>query len=167
VAFSTKYLNDDEHVILDLHPHWWTFVKPSLAIVISFIAWIKSHGIAEATAGSARKLIETSALWLTLAALLFTVLWLAKVALKWSRTHFVLTSQRVIFRSGVIARVGIEIPLYRVNNINFHQSIFERMIGAGDLLIESGGEDGMQVFDNVRDPEQVQSFIQRAMHNAS
>ena len=167
MAFSTKYLNDDEHVILDLHPHWWTFVKPSLAIVISFIAWIKSHDIAEAMAGSARKLIETSALWLTLAALLFTVLWLAKVALKWSRTHFVLTSQRVIFRSGVIARVGIEIPLYRVNNINFHQSIFERMIGAGDLLIESGGEDGMQVFDNVRDPEQVQSFIQRAMHNAS
>jgi uncharacterized membrane protein YdbT with pleckstrin-like domain len=79
----------------------------------------------------------------------------------------VLTSQRVIFRTGVIARVGIEIPLYRVNNINFHQSIFERMIGAGDLLIESGGEEGMQVFDNVRDPEQVQSFIQRAMHNAS
>ena len=167
MAFSTKYLNDDEHVILDLHPHWWTFVKPSLAIVVSFVAWIKIHDIAEAMAGSARKLIETSALWLTLAALLFTVLWLAKVALKWSRTHFVLTSQRVIFRSGVIARVGIEIPLYRVNNINFHQSIFERMIGAGDLLIESGGEDGMQVFDNVRDPEQVQSFIQRAMHNAS
>jgi hypothetical protein len=167
MAFSTKYLNDDEHVILDLHPHWWTFVKPSLAIVISFVAWIKSHDIAEAPAGSAQKLIETSALWLTLAALLFTLLWLAKVALKWSRTHFVLTSQRVIFRSGVIARVGIEIPLYRVNNINFHQSIFERMIGAGDLLIESGGEDGMQVFDNVRDPEQVQSFIQRAMHNAS
>ena len=167
MAFSTKYLNDDEHVILDLHPHWWTFVKPSLAIVVSFVAWIKSHGIAGASAGSARKLIETSALWLSLAALLLTVLWLAKVALAWSRTHFVLTNQRVIFRSGVIARTGIEIPLYRVNNINFHQSIFERMIGAGDLLIESGGEDGLQVFDNVRDPEQVQSFIQRAMHNAS
>ena len=167
MAFSTKYLNDDEHVILDLHPHWWTFVKPSLAIVVSFVAWIKSHDIAEAAAGSARKLIETSALWLSLAALLLTVLWLAKVALKWSRTHFVLTSQRVIFRSGVIARTGIEIPLYRVNNINFHQSIFERMIGAGDLLIESGGEDGMEVFDNIRDPEQVQSFVQRAMHNAS
>ena len=167
MAFSTKYLNDDEHVILDLHPHWWTFVKPSLAIVASIVAWIKSHDIAEAAAGSARKLIETSALWLSLAALLLTVLWLVKVALTWSRTHFVLTNQRVVFRAGVIARTGIEIPLYRVNNINFHQSIFERMIGAGDLLIESGGEDGMQVFDNVRDPEQVQSFIQRAMHNAS
>lgn len=167
MAFSTKYLNDDEHVILDLHPHWWTFVKPSLAIVVSFVAWIKSYDIAGATAGSARKLIETSALWLTLATLLLTVLWLVKVALTWSRTHFVLTSQRVIFRAGVIARTGIEIPLDRVNNINFHQSIFERMIGAGDLLIESGGDDGLSVFDNIRDPEQVQSFIQRAVHNAS
>jgi len=167
MAFSTKYLNDDEHVILDLHPHWWTFVKPSLAIVVSFVAWIKSYDIAGASAGSARKLIETSALWLSLGALLLTVLWLVKVALTWSRTHFVLTNQRVIFRAGVIARTGIEIPLYRVNNINFYQSIFERMIGAGDLMIESGGEEGMQVFDNVRDPEQVQSFIQRAMHNAS
>ena len=167
MAFSTKYLNDDEHVILDLHPHWWTFVKPSLAIVASIVAWIKSHDIAEAAAGSARKLIETSALWLSLGALLLTVLWLVKVALTWSRTHFVLTNQRVIFRAGVIARTGIEIPLYRVNSINFHQSIFERMIGAGDLLVESGGEDGMEVFDNIRDPEQVQSFIQRAMHNAS
>lgn len=166
MAFSTKYLNDDEHVILDLHPHWWTFVKPSLAIVISLVSWIKSYDIADPTAGNARKLIETSALWLTLSALLVAILWLAKTALTWSRTHFVLTSQRVIFRAGVIARTGIEIPLYRVNNINFHQSIFERMIDAGDLLIESGGEDGLSIFDNIRDPEQVQSFIQRAVHNA-
>ena len=97
MAFSTKYLNDDEHVILDLHPHWWTFVKPSLAIVVSFVAWIKSHDIAEVAAGNARKLMETSALWLTLAALLLSVLWLAKVALTCSRTHFVHTNQRVIF----------------------------------------------------------------------
>jgi len=167
MAFSTKYLNDDEHVILDLHPHWWTFVKPGLVIVVSLVAWIKSHDIAGETAGNAQKLVESSALWLTLGALLVAILWLAKIALTWSRTHFVLTNQRVIFRSGVIARTGIEIPLYRVNNINFYQSIFERIIGAGDLLIESGGEDGMEVFDNIRDPEQVQSFIQRAMHNAS
>jgi uncharacterized membrane protein YdbT with pleckstrin-like domain len=113
------------------------------------------------------RLLETVCLRAVQAAVVVAIIRLLLRALKWSRTHFVLTSQRVIFRTGVIARVGIEIPLYRVNNINFHQSIFERMIGAGDLLIESGGEEGMQVFDNVRDPEQVQSFIQRAMHNAS
>ncbi len=167
MAFSTKYLNDDEHVILDLHPHWWTFVEPSISLITLLVLWLKSYDIAEAQSSNGMRLLETVCVRAIEVLVVVGVVRLGVRALKWSRTHFVLTNQRVIFRSGVIARVGIEIPLYRVNNINFHQSIFERLIGAGDLLIESGGEDGMEVFDNIRDPEQVQSYIQRAMHNAS
>ena len=167
MAFSTKYLNDDEHVILDLHPHWWTFVEPSISLVVLLIGWLKSYEISDEQSSKAMRLLETVCVRAIQAAVIIAVIRLLSRALKWRRTHFVLTSQRVIFRSGVIARTGVEIPLYRVNNINFHQSIFERMIGAGDLLIESGGEDGLSVFDNIRDPEQVQSFIQRAVHNAS
>ena len=167
MAFSTKYLNDDEHVILDLHPHWWTFVEPSISLVVLLIGWLKSYEISDEQSSKAIRLLETVCVRAVQAAVIIAAIRLLSRALKWRRTHFVLTSQRVIFRSGVIARTGVEIPLYRVNNINFHQSIFERMIGAGDLLIESGGEDGLSVFDNIRDPEQVQSFIQRAVHNAS
>ncbi len=167
MAFSTKFLNDDEHVILDLHPHWWTFVEPTLSLVALLIAWFKSYDISDAQSSSAMRLLETGCVRALQVALIITVIRLLSRALKWSKTHFVLTNQRVIFRAGVIARTGIEIPLYRINNINFHQSIVERMIGAGDLLIESGGEDGMEVFDNIRDPEQVQSIIQRAIHSAS
>ena len=167
MAFSTKYLNDDEHVILDLHPHWWTFVEPSISLVVLLIGWLKSYEISGEQSSKAMGLLETVSVRAVQAAVIIAAIRLLSRALKWRRTHFVPTSQRVIFRSGVIARTGVEIPLYRVNNINFHQSIFERMIGAGDLLIESGGEDGLSVFDNIRDPEQVQSFIQRAVHNAS
>jgi uncharacterized membrane protein YdbT with pleckstrin-like domain len=167
MAFSTKYLNDDEHVILDLHPHWWTFVEPSISLIILLIAWLKSYDISDDQSSKAMRLLETVCVRAIQVAVLIAVMRLLSRTSRWSRTHFVLTNQRVVFRSGVIARMGVEIPLYRVNSINFHQSIFERMIGAGDLLIESGGEDGMEVFDNIRDPEQVQSFIQRAMHNAS
>src|SRR4029077_19174297 len=55
------------------------------------------------------------------------------------------------------------IPLERVNNVNFHQGIFERMLGAGDLLIESGGEDGQQRFTDIRRPAQVQNLIHAQM----
>ncbi|HWM19700.1 MAG TPA: PH domain-containing protein, partial [Ilumatobacteraceae bacterium] len=58
---------------------------------------------------------------------------------------------------------GIEIPLERVNNVLFSQSIFERIIGAGDLLIESGGEDGKQRFTDIRGPERVQNLIHAQM----
>jgi len=46
-------------------------------------------------------------------------------------------TDRLIFRSGVLSKHGREIPLERVNDISFNASLFERMIGAGDLVIES------------------------------
>ena len=57
----------------------------------------------------------------------------------------------------------MEIPLERINNINFHQRIFERIIGAGDLEIQSAGEQGTTMFDNVRHPDGVQQEIYRQM----
>jgi uncharacterized membrane protein YdbT with pleckstrin-like domain len=53
----------------------------------------------------------------------------------------------------------VEIPLERVNNVNFTQSVVERMLGVGDLLIESGGKDGQQKFTDIAQPERVQNII--------
>ena len=78
-------------------------------------------------------------------------------------TYFVVTSRRVIYRTGVIAKRGVEIPLERVNNINFHQRIIDRIIGAGDLDIESAGKDGQSHFDFIRHPDGVQHEIYRQM----
>ena len=82
--------------------------------------------------------------YIALVAIVLSAIWLIVRYLKWVTTNFVITNDRIIFRQGVIAKSGIEIPLDRVNNVNFNQSIFERMLGAGDLLIESGGEDGQR-----------------------
>ena len=46
-----------------------------------------------------------------------------------------------------------------MNNVNFNQSVFERLLGAGDLLIESGGEDGQQRFTDIRHPDKVQNLV--------
>ena len=92
-----------------------------------------------------------------------TGLWTVHRYLKWATTNFVITSDRVIYRSGIIAKSGIEIPLERVNNVSFSQGIFERVIDAGDLLIESGGEDGKQRFTDIRGPERVQNLIHAQM----
>ena len=81
----------------------------------------------------------------------------------WVTTYFVVTTDRVIFRTGVISRRGIEIPLGRVNNVLFNQSLLERLIGAGDSLIESGGESGQQTFTDVRSPDRVQNSIHAAI----
>ena len=89
--------------------------------------------------------------------------WAGLTYLEWVTTNFVITTDRLIYRHGVLAKHGIEIPLDRVNTVFFSQSILERMVGSGDLVIESAGEMGRQNFSNVRKPSAVQNEIYKQM----
>ena len=86
-------------------------------------------------------------------------LWALFRLINWRSVEFVVTTDRVIYRSGVFAKRGIEIPLARVNNVNFSQGILERIVGAGNLMIESGGEQGQSHFTDVHEPQKVQRII--------
>ncbi len=92
---------------------------------------------------------------------LAALVWFGVMYLRWTTTNFVVTSERVISRSGIVAKQGIEIPLDRINTVFFNQSLFERVIGAGDLGIESAGEGGRQTFTDIRRPNLVQNEIYR------
>ena len=65
----------------------------------------------------------------------------------------------MISRKGVVAKNGIEIPLDRINTVFFEQTATERLLGAGNLGIESAGEGGRQTFTNIRKPNLVQAEI--------
>ena len=96
---------------------------------------------------------------------LVTLAWFVERYIRWISTHFVLTSDRVIYRSGVIGKRGIEIPLERINTIFFQQRIFERVLGLGDLEIESASKDGAQRFDDIKNPSAVQNEIYQQMES--
>ena len=156
MGISQKYFNHDEVLVLDLHPHWWRFVKPSLVLLAAVAAIAYNDEIPN-------EFLKDLALIVAQVITALSVVNLAVQALKWYRTHFVLTSQRVIFQSGVIARKRVEISLHKINLVTFHQSVFERLINAGDIIIESGAEDGMETFNDVQDPQQVQALIHQWM----
>jgi uncharacterized membrane protein YdbT with pleckstrin-like domain len=153
VPFPAKLLNDHEEIALDLHPHWWFFAPPLAALIGSVILG--------ALIG-----FGTDISWLQVPAgvlILGCLVWFGLRYARWVTTNFVVTSDRLIYRHGVIAKHGIEIPLERVNTVFFRQSIFERMVGSGDLVIESAGEMGRQAFSNVRNPSAVQNVVYRQM----
>lgn len=152
MGFSMKHFTHDEVLVLDLHPHWWRFVKPVVTIFVMLAALANTHRIPY-------EFLRNLALIIAQVLSVLAVLNLALQTLKWYRTHFVLTSQRVIFQSGVIGRKRVEISLHKINLINFHQSVFERLINAGDIIIESGAEDGIETFSDVGDPQNVQAYI--------
>ena len=149
MPFPRKLLNEGEDVVVDLHPHWWFFVGPSLAFAGSVALGIV---IATFTQNDVVAL-------LAIALMALTALWWVGRYIRWRTTNFVVTTDRVVWRTGVLSKHGREIPLDRLNDIAFHQSLFERIIGAGDLMIESAGETGQQHFTDVSKPARVQNVI--------
>jgi uncharacterized membrane protein YdbT with pleckstrin-like domain len=150
VPFPRKLLNDGEDVVLDLHPHWWFFAPPLIALVASIVL----GGL----------VLTTDITWLEIPVgvlVLGLLLWFGVRYARWITTNFVVTTDRLIYRHGVLAKHGIEIPLDRVNTVFFRQSIFERIVRSGDLVIESASETGRQAFSNVRSPSAVQNEIYR------
>jgi uncharacterized membrane protein YdbT with pleckstrin-like domain len=147
-------LNDGEEIALDLRPHWWYFSKHILTAIPLILLLVLAFKINN----------EVSWWFWGLVALVWAG-WLGLQYLNWTFTHFVVTNSRVIFRTGVLGKHGVEIPMDRIANINFNQSMWERVIGAGDLEIESAGRDGQSKFDDVWHPDAVQQEIYRMMEH--
>src|SRR6476620_2359655 len=158
MPYPKHLINEGETVALDLRPHWWFFSRHILTGIPLFIIVIVV--LSNTDSGSFG---GDSLRWIVGILFLVWAVWLGFKYLDWSRTYFVVTSDRVIYRTGVVSRHGAEIPLERFNNINYNQRLFERMIGAGNLEIQSAGEQGTSSFDFVRHPDGVQQEIYRQM----
>jgi uncharacterized membrane protein YdbT with pleckstrin-like domain len=149
MGFPRDLLADHEEIVFDLKPHW-VAVVPSVLWTVVAIAIVVAATILSAGTAVLIALGVAVLLWLFLAVPPFVT---------WQFTHFVLTTDRLITRSGVFAKHSKEIPLERINDVAFSQSVLDRILGAGDLLIESAGERGQGRISNVRSPERVQLMI--------
>ena len=158
VAYPKKHLNDNESVVLDLNPHWRIFLGPfallviALALVSAVVFWLKPDNQALEIASAVPAILALA--W-------FVWRWIV-----WRSTHFVLTTDRVIYRSGVVSKQGQNIPLERITNVAFSQTVVERMLRVGDLRIESAGETGNQAFSDVLNPSIVENRIYSEIEKA-
>jgi uncharacterized membrane protein YdbT with pleckstrin-like domain len=157
MAFPKKYLNDGEEIILDLRPHWFFLFGPGVALVgaLALAIWVSQSIDSD--------WVLFPALGLAVVALLFFLVRYAQ----WLTTDFVLTTDRLIYRKGVLSRQGREIPLERVNDVSFVQTLFQRILRAGDLLVESAGERGQSQYGHFSRPQDIQNEIHRAIEAAA
>jgi membrane protein YdbS with pleckstrin-like domain len=148
MAFPRKLLIPGEELVLDLRPHPVALALPVLvvlaelavaiwlAVTFDFSAWI----------------------WLVLFVVVFVLYPLRKL-IDWLTSNFAVTTERVIHRQGWIAKRSMEIPLEAINDVRFEQGIWDRIVGAGTLLISSASEFGTNSFTHIRHPEEVQKTI--------
>jgi uncharacterized membrane protein YdbT with pleckstrin-like domain len=159
MGFPRRLLGENEEILFEKRPHWVALVIPIFWAVVILAAAIFAL----------TKVDDPGWLrWVIIGAAVIGLLILSiGPFLKRFFTLFVLTTDRIITRSGVIAKNSKEIPLESINDITFNQSILERMVGAGDLLIESAGERGQNRITNVRDPEGTQLEVYKASEENS
>ncbi len=159
MGISESHLHRDEKIVLDLHPHWVMLAKAVFAVIIS-----TGVGIFLLTRGGDSTL-ESVLFWVGALLIVVSLGYFAQRWITWYSTNFVVTTDRCIYRSGIVAKRGIEIPLERINTIFFEQGFVDRMVGAGSLVIESAGEMGRQEFEDVRDPVHVQNVLYQEMED--
>src|SRR5918992_5733564 len=150
MAFPTRLLVEGEELVLDLRPHWVALIMPAIATVLTLAAMIVLYETFE------EGILDTI---VGIAGTLFLLAYPVRRLVDWLTSHFVVTSDRIIHRRGFIAKYSMEVPLEAINDVRFEQGILDRIIGAGTLVVQSASEAGRQVFDDIRDPEEVQKTI--------
>jgi len=149
MAFPRRLLIEGEELVMDLRPHPVALALPAIATVLTLGVGIWLMTIADGVW-----------VWVALAA---TALVLIAYPLRrltdWLTSHFVVTSDRIIHRQGLIAKSSMEIPLEAINDVRFEQGVFDRLVGAGTLVVQSASEAGREEFAHIRKPEDVQKTI--------
>jgi uncharacterized membrane protein YdbT with pleckstrin-like domain len=148
MPFPKKLLIEGENLILDLRPHP---IQLALPVLYTIVVTVAAGFLANWIGGP---WWVWPAVWI-LAVLVYPVPRL----IRWLTSNFAVTSERVIHRQGWIAKRSMEIPLEAINDVRFEQGIFDRVVGAGTLLISSASEFGTNSFDDIRHPEEVQKTI--------
>ena len=143
-----KYLLPHEHQVITVRKHPAILLKPILVVLLGLvIAAVISTTIARNQPG------VVGFVWIAWAVLL---LWLVFAVIQWSVDYFIVTSRRMLLATGVITRKVAMMPLVKVTDMSFQRSTLGRLLGYGEFILESAGQDqALRVVDHLPYPEQL------------
>lgn len=146
-------LQSGEKVIYQGHPSW-------RAILGYYLAGI---GIAVAV-GFVVKLAEDTTTGVIVAAAIIGITVLAGL-IKRIATVYTITDRRLNIKRGIVARKVQETRIQRVQNVNFSQGVYERIMQVGNVEFTTAGtEESNFVFAGVSQPEQVVQKVDKVTH---
>lgn len=161
MGYPENVLTEGEQVVIHKHPHWKMLILPAFLFLLvvaagAFLAALSSKEQWHLIAWAAIVVVGVVVIvWLTF-----------KPLLRWKTTHFIVTTNRVMAREGVLNRTGLDIPLSRINSVRFEHGLIDRMWGAGTLIIESASDDPLE-FDDIPQVEYVHSLLYKEVNDDS
>ena len=147
-ASVNRYLLPHERQVITVHQHPAILIKPIFWVLIglALAGWL-SNSVAR---GNGTIILIIWVLW----AIVF--LYLAVKVFEWSVTYFVVTSQRFVLTTGIVTRKVNMMPLAKVTDMTFQRSPMGRLLGFGEFILESAGQDqALTNVDYLPYPEQL------------
>ncbi|GIH93113.1 membrane protein [Planobispora siamensis] len=129
-----RYLLPHEHQVIMVRRHPAVLLRPVAEVFGGLIiAGLLSTWLSKQSVDGGIVIV-----WWAWLLLLIRFVW--KVA-EWSVDYFVVTSKRMLLTTGLITRKVAMMPLTKVTDMSFQRSLLGRMLGYGEFILESAGQD--------------------------
>ena len=161
MGYPERLLGPDERLVLTLRPHVKALLRPLLVLLATAPA--TGYAIGMVSDGD-----QSGWMRAALAALAALVVgrWVVAPFLVWFHTLYVITDRRLVTRHGVLRRTGHDLPLTRLNDVEFFQHVLDRVLGCGSLVVESAAQAGRLELADVPRVEQMQRTLYRLSDDA-
>lgn len=143
-------LRKDEQILFETHKHWYVLILPFLfaLILISLSLYFYT------------KLDPLR--WWYFAIPVVAVLYFVFRYYSWKFDLWAVTNHRVIDEFGVFSINSKESPIDKINNVSYQQSLLGRIMGFGDVQIQTAAEMGETSYTNISRPQQLKEALSNA-----
>ncbi len=145
MALSKKELGTGESVVIHIRPHWKALVGPFLAFVVTCLLAGVAMGFGTPKAPPEYHTWINTVIGVV--ALLVVLVATLAPFLRWYSTTYTVTNRRLITRRGILNQVGHDLPLIRINNVEYQRSLSDRALGCGTLVLTTAAEDPLTLPD--------------------
>lgn len=141
MAFNEKHLGDGEELVLRLRTHWKELIWPTIILILT-----------GAALGAALAFIPLDyrpiGSWIAIALAALIIFVFSVVPwLRWYTSTIAITDRRIITRRGILNRRGHDVPLRRINNVNYDRDLLDRILGCGTLTLETAAGQPLELYD--------------------
>jgi len=156
MKYAEKQLAPGEQILYRARYHWIFYGRAILPLLLSIAA--SAAALAFEAKGAGRT-PSTVAMYAAAALLLLSLVLFAIRAIRARTDEFVVTDRRILHKVGVFAHETRQCPLERIQDVTVDQSFWGRLLGYGDLAIETASERGQILFPTIEHPEGLRTAI--------
>lgn len=160
MAISKDQLGQDETIVLTMRTHAKELIGPAVILIVL-------GGLLGLAIAFFPPRLQPWANYASIAVALILFVWLVLLPfLRWLTSTYTITDRRIITRKGIINKTGHDLPLRRINNVNYERSLLDRMLGCGTLVLETAAAQPL-VLPDVPRVERVHVAITELLFDAN